>query len=130
METGMNYADVRVAIFNALETLGNEVYWGWTAPKDAERPYITMSFTGEVPSINIPCGKFAQLEVLVFGEEANILQIDPIADAIIDLLDKQVLDTPSGGNVRPEYRRDSRGDWWDEESRSNVIRISFWIPAT
>jgi len=129
----MDYADLREAVYNHLCTnvpaVSNRVFWSYTAPKNTERPYLVMYFTGELPSINTYCGVWMQFDVLCFGEEANILSLDPIADLVVSSLHKTDITTPLGRTIRPEYNRDSRVDYWDEDSRSNVIRLKFWIPT-
>lgn len=129
----MNYADLREGIYNWLCTkvpaVASRVFWGWTAPSDTTKPYLEMSFVGELPQVNNPCGLFMQLEVLVFGDESDILAIDPIADLVVSSLHRQSVTTPAARVIKPQYVNDSRIDFWDESSRSNVIRTKFIIPT-
>lgn len=129
----MDYADLRVGIRNQLVTeiaaVGGRVFWGWTASAETEKPLLTMSFKGEVPSMNTPCGMWMMYDVLVIGEEGNVLAIDPIADAVVDALHKVDVTTPDGRIIRSEYRRDARIDYWIEELRGQAIRLAFWLPT-
>ena len=88
----MDYADLREAIWQQICTGVPQIwdtssppkckcFWGWTAPADTPKPFIVMNFAGELaPASGNPCGLFMQVDVEVYGEEANIMAIDPIAD--------------------------------------------------
>lgn len=128
----MDYADLREAIYDALcaevPAVGDRVFWGWTAPADTQKPFLEISFLGELPSDN-PCGTWMQLEVLVIGEESNILALDPIADTVGHALHNMRIPTPDGRAIRPEQTRDARIDGWSESLRANIIRLKFLIPT-
>jgi len=136
----LDYADIREAIYDQLCTNVTgihdsssppvcKVFWGWTAPADTEKPFIVLTITGTLPSLNTPLGMFIQIDVDVFGGEGNILDIDPVADEVISALHNQSFTTPTGKVIRPEFRRDTRVDSWSEEFRANVIHMRFMIPT-
>jgi hypothetical protein len=135
----MDYADLREAIYDqlclipALLDTGSpqkgKVFWAWTAPADTPKPYAFISFTGDVPSARTPCGMFVTFDVCVVGEEADILNLDPVADDVLDALHQVDIVTPKGRIIRCEYRRDARVDYWAEDIRANVIRLAFWLPT-
>ena len=129
----MDYADLREGIFNHLcsnvPSVGNRVFWGWTAPADTVKPFLEMSFIGELPQVNNPCGLWMQVEVLVVGEESDILSLDPIADLVVTVMHNQQVATPLLRIIKPRYIRDSRIDFWDENLRANIIRLKFLIPT-
>jgi hypothetical protein len=105
------------------------VFWEWTAPADTEKPLIEMAFLGELPSLSAGhCAHHMQLEVLVIGEPSNILELDPIADAVVSALHHQTVTCPSGALFSPRYLRDSRIDMWIEAVQGNAIRLKFWVP--
>lgn len=106
-----------------------KVYWGYTAPGDVKKPFIVLTFTGELPSLNTPVGMFIQFDVDVFGDEGNITNIDPIADDVVRVLHHVNIITPDTRIIRPEYRRDARADYWSEDFRANVIHMRFLIPT-
>lgn len=135
----MDYADVREGLYDHLCMYITEVqdsssppkckvFWEWTAPADIQKPYIEIAFMGELAPVN-GCAVWMQLEVLVFGEESNILAIDPIADHVVSSLHNQDVITPDGRTIRPKYVRDSRMDFWVETPRANGIRLKFLIPS-
>ena len=129
----MDYADIRVGIYNHLVaeilTVGGRVFWGWVASAETEKPFLSMEFTGEVPSMNTPVGSFMMYDVLVIGEEGNVLAIDPIADSVVSALHEINVTTPDGRIIRSEYRRDARADYWIEDLRGQAIRLAFWLPT-
>jgi hypothetical protein len=136
----MDRADLREAIYDQICSLvpaiwgtGSpaecNVFWGWTAPGDTEKPFIVLTFTGDIPSINTPCGMFIQFDVDLIGDEGNIMNLDPIADDIVSILHQTDITTPTGRIIRPEYRRDSRNDYWSEDFRANVIHMRFLLPT-
>ena len=86
-----------------------------------------MSFSGELPSVN-SCALFQQLDVEVYGDESNIMAIDPVADAIVTAL-RLPITTPRGKNLELDYLRDARFDAWNEELRVSMIRVRFLIPS-
>lgn len=127
----MDYSDIRYGLWSHLCTqitaVSSRVFWGWTAPADTPKPYITMSFSGELPSTN-SCALFQQLDVEVYGDESNIMAIDPVADAIVTAL-RLPITTPKGKNLELDYLRDARFDAWNEELRVSMIRVRFLIPS-
>ena len=74
----MDYADIREAIYDHLVAqvgaVSGRVFQGWVASPETEKPYLIFYFTGELPSINTPCGTFMQYEVLVVGEEGTSMR--------------------------------------------------------
>jgi len=128
----MDYADLREAIYNELAVgitdVGNRVFWSHTAPADTEKPFLEIAFLGELPSMT-PLGTMMQVEVLCLGEESNIMGLDPIADAVVSVLDGPEIVTPDGRVITLEYWNDSRIDGWSEELRANVIRLKFILPT-
>lgn len=129
----MDTADLREGVYDHLVStitdVGGRVFWEYTTPADTEKPLLEMAFVGDLPSINSPLGMFIQLEILVFGEEGDILSLDPIADSVVSNLHNTNVTTPKGRVIRPEYKRDSRFDWWNETLKANIIRLKFWIPT-
>ena len=128
----MDWGDIREGIYDELcaviPAVSSRVFWAWTAPADTVKPFIEMSFIGQIPSPN-KCGLHMQLEILVIGEPSNILSIDPIADLVVSSLHKQLITTPAGRNIECAYMRDSRTDLWHERLNGNCIRLKFWIPS-
>jgi hypothetical protein len=129
----MDYADLREAIHGHLVTnvpaVGGRVWWGWTAPSDAQKPFLLMTFTGELPSVNTPLGLFLQYDVLAVGVEADILSLDPVADAVVTALHEVDIVTGAGRVIRSEYKRDARMDMWSQDLMANIIRLKFWLPT-
>jgi hypothetical protein len=136
----MNYGDIREGIYNALCTIPaiqdtgsppkGKVYWEWTAPADTVKPFLEMAFIGEVPSMNAgKCAHHMQLEVLCFGQPSNILDLDPVADAVVTLLNDKPILTPAGRTIVCNYIRDSRFDAWVEQLSASMIRLKFIIPT-
>lgn len=136
----MDYTDLRTALYDhicfcvpGIHTTDSppvcKVFWGWVAPGDTEKPFIVLTFTGDLPSINTPLGMFIQFDVDIFGQEGNILNIDPIADDVVSCLHQTDIVTPDGRIIRPEYRRDARVDYWSEDFRANVIHLRFLLPT-
>ena len=129
----MEYSDLRLAIYNQLCTtipaVSNRVYWGWVAKADTVKPYLIISFTGELPSLNTPLGSFMQFDVLAVGVQGGILSLDPIADDVVTALHNVDITTPAGRIIRCEYRRDARIDFWSEQLNGNLIRLKFWLPT-
>lgn len=134
----MNYADTREGLINALKTIPTiqsgsppqgRVFDLWTAPADTVKPFLEMGFDGELPSINGgDCALHMQLEVLCLGEPHNIIALDPVADAVVTLLNDKPIVTPLGNYLRPKYLRDSRFDAWVEQLNASLIRLKFIIP--
>jgi hypothetical protein len=129
----MDYADIREGLYEHLCTeipaVGDRVFWGYTAPADTEKPFLVMTFMGELPSLNTPLGTFMQFTVDVFGEEGNIIAIDPIADDVVAAIHQVDITTPDGRIIRGEYRRDARTDFWSETFRASVISNRFLLPT-
>jgi len=129
----MEYSDLREGIYNHLvanvAAVGNRVFWGWTAPADSVKPFLTMSFAGELPSATgNKCALLMQLDVEVFGDESNILAIDPVADDVVRALALPVT-TPAGRTIQLDYVRDARFDAWSEALRASMIRLKFVLPS-
>ena len=137
----MDYGDLREGIYDAICTGVPQVwdtssppkckvFWGWTAPGDTPKPFITMNFAGELaPANGNKCGLFMQLDIEVYGEESNILAIDPIADLVVSVLHQQPIITPLGRTIYLKYVRDARFDAWSEELRASMIRLKFLLPT-
>jgi hypothetical protein len=129
----MDTADLREGIYDCLvanvPAVGGRVYWGYTARADTVKPFLEFSFLSDVPSVRTPLGMFHRIEVIVVGEESNILDLDPIADLVVSVLHDQVILTPDGRYIRLEYRRGSKYDFYYEPLRANAIRIEFWLPT-
>jgi len=128
----MDYADLRHGVFDELvaqvAAVGGRVFWQHTAPADTVKPFLEIAFLGELPSLT-PLGTMMQVEVLCLGEEANIMGLDPVADAVITALDGPEITTPDGRTITLEYWNDSRIDGWSEELRANIIRLKFILPT-
>lgn len=135
----MDYQDIRYGIRNALATIPaiqtgsppqGKVFWEWTAPADTPKPFLEMAFDGELPSATGgDCAMHMQLEVLCFGDPGSIHNLDPIADAVVTLLNDKPIVTPLGAYLRPKYARDSRFDAWVEQLNASMIRLKFIIPV-
>lgn len=129
----MDTADLREAVYDHLvaniPAVSGRVFWKFTAPADTEKPFIEMGFLTDVPSINTPLGMFYRLDLIIIGEEGNIIAIDPISDLVVSVLHEQDIVTPDGRVIRCEYRRNSKMDYWYEEFRGNAIRLEFWLPT-
>jgi len=129
----MDSADIRKGLYNHLVAnvpqVSGRVFWEYTASAETVKPFLEMAFMSDIPSVNTPLGMFIRLEVLVVGEEANIIALDPIADMIVSIMHKQDVMTPDLRVIVPEYRRDSKFDFWYEILRASAIRLEFWIPT-
>jgi hypothetical protein len=137
----MDYADIREGIHdhlcNCVAGIDDassppvcKVFDEWTAPADTEKPFLEMAFLGEIPTVNrSKCAHHMQLEVLVMGEEYNIIAIDPIADNVVSCLHHQSVVCPSGARYEPQYIQDSRMDGHNQQLNASVIRLLFWIPV-
>lgn len=129
----MDYADLRSALAIHIKAqvpeVGNRLHSTWAGKADEVKPFLVMQFTGDLPSINTPKGLFMGIDVLVIGEEGNILAIDVIADKIVTELHKVDITTPDGRTIVVEYRRDARIDFWIEEVNGLAIRLAFWMPT-
>lgn len=67
-----------------------------------------------------------QLDVEVYGDESNIMDIDPVADLVVSVLMQPI--TTSGGRILElEYVKDGRVDMWSEDLRASMIRLKFLI---
>lgn len=133
----MNYQDIRYGIRNALATIPaiqagsppqGKVFWEWTAPADTPKPWLEMELDGDIPSLN-SCAYHIGLEVLCFGDMGSIHNLDPIADAVVTLLNDQPILTPAGRYLRPKYLRDSRFPSFVNQLNASVIRLKFIIPT-
>lgn len=130
----MDYASLREGIYHHLVAqvgaVGGRVFWEWTAPADTTLPFIEIAFMGEIPSPN-KCAMHQQLEVLVLGQQSDILSLDPVADAVVTALHHQALLTTSSPPCSTElcYVRDSRQDLWVEQFNAACIRLKFLIPT-
>jgi hypothetical protein len=128
----MNYAEVRGGIAKYLSDnvtdVDGRVKQSWANAGDIEKPFVVFSFLGELPSADNHLGVWMQLEVNVAGVEGSFTPLDVIADQIVGLLHNQVITTTTG-NFRPEFWRDSRIDYWNQELKLNVIRLKFTIPG-
>lgn len=137
----MDYADCRHGIFDALcagvpyvwdssSPPNCKVFWGWTAPADTVKPFITMEFGGELaPVSGNKCGLFMQVDIEVYGEESNILAIDPIADLVITVLHQVPITTPKGKTLYLKYQPTARFDAWSETLRASMIRLKFLLAS-
>lgn len=133
----MDYADLRYAIWeqicnNVPQILDSasppncRCFWGWAAPADTAKPFITMEFGGELAPVNgNKCGLFMQVDIEVYGEEANILAIDPIADLVVTVLHQVPITTPDGRTLYLKYQPTARFDAWSESLRASMIRLKF-----
>lgn len=129
----MDYADLRTGIQNHLVTeipAVTGVFWRWTAPADTVKPFILMSFGGELPSANgNTCGVFQQLDVEVYGDETSIHLIDPVADAVFDALHQVPITTPDGRIIYLRYVPGSRFDDGSDKFKASMIRLKFSLPT-
>jgi hypothetical protein len=129
----MDSADIREGIYDQLvanvPAVGGRVFWEYTAPADTEKPLLVMGFLSDVASVNITQGMFIRVEVLVLGEQGTHMALDPIADLVVSSLHHQDVTTPDGRTIRPEYRRNSKIDFFSEDYRAAAIRLEFWVPT-
>jgi hypothetical protein len=128
----MEYSDIRKAFYNQLNTEITEVTAvrsGWVPKADIDKPYLVVEFAGELPSINTHVGIWMQIDVLIVGMEGDFLTMDDIADHVVRVLHKVDITTEAGRIIRPEYKRDSRVDYWSEDLNASVIRVRFWLPT-
>ena len=126
----MDYGDIRKGIYNHLcteiATVSNRVFWSHTAPADSTKPLLEFSFAGELPPASgNPCGFFQQVDVEVYGEESNILDIDSVADAVVSALHQVPITTPASRIIYMRYVPSARFDDWNERLRASMIRLKF-----
>jgi hypothetical protein len=121
---------MRKAIATILEGItGIEgVYQVFTVPKDAETPYITIKFTGMIPSVNNKKGRFRGLEIRVYDVKRDFDTLEGYIDEIWSALDDVLITTDSGHKFRCEHT-ETLEDYYDEDLDLISRQINFQIPS-
>jgi len=91
---------------------GPAIYTQW-AP-DYPRPYITLDYSEGLDSLQISAG---QVVIDAWGDGTSVVALEPIRDALRDLLDHAIIDT-SRGPFRLFWTSDSP----EREDEPQVVR--------